>query len=315
MNQVIERIEGSVGIIELRNPPHQFMTTQMVRELDALTERWERDHRIRAIVITGADGDTFITHFSVEELAKSAAIAPAAELPLALQRAIEGLVGGIDVVQRLVEHLPWMRKTLESRAPGALRPLLSLTQIHRVFARLERMDKIVICALNGTAMGGGCELALSCDYRLMARGDFVIGLVEVLGGIIPGAGGTQRLAATVGRATALEMILDGAVLCPDDAARIGLVTRVVDANQLMTEALKLARRMATRPRAAVGGAKRAIRIGASLPLDDGLAFERLAFVACGLHPDAKQRGLSYLKEFRSGKNARQIFEELRADSA
>jgi enoyl-CoA hydratase/carnithine racemase len=201
---------------------------------------------------------------------------------------------------------------LEARAPRALRPLLSLTQIHRVFARLERMNKVVICAINGTAMGGGCELALACDYRLMADGDHVIGLVEVLGGIIPGAGGTQRLAATVGRAKAVEMMLDGTVLSPRHAASIGLVTRVVPSEQLMPEALGLAERMATRPPLAVSGAKRTGRVGASLPLDDGLAFERLCFVACGLHPDARQRGLSYLKAFETGKSAREIFDALRS---
>jgi enoyl-CoA hydratase/carnithine racemase len=312
MKHVISRIEGKIGFIELHNPPHQFMTTRMVRELDQLTECWERDERVRAIVITGAPGNTFITHFSVEELSKSAAVAPDQELPAPLQRTIEGVLRGLDAAQRFVEHLPWLRKTLEARAPGPLRPLLSLRQIHRVFARIERMNKVVICAINGTAMGGGCELALACDYRLMARGDYVIGLVEVLGGIIPGAGGTQRLAATVGRAKAVEMMLDGTVLSPEDAARIGLVTRVVPREKLMQEAIALAERMATRPPLAVGGAKRAGRIGSSLPLDAGLAFERLAFIACGLHPDAKQRGLSYLRSFETGKNAREIFDGLRS---
>src|SRR5690606_17592636 len=122
MEHVISRIEGKVGIIELRNPPHQFMTTRMVRELDTLTERWERDDGVRAIVITGAPGNTFITHFSVEELSKSAAMAPDQELPSSLQRAIEGVLTGLDVAQRFVEHLPWMRKALEARAPGPLRP-------------------------------------------------------------------------------------------------------------------------------------------------------------------------------------------------
>lgn len=314
MQQVVARIEGKIGIIELVNPPHQFMTSKMVSELDELTERWEVDDEIRAIVITGTPGDTFITHFSVEELSQSVAAAPDRELPPSLLRAVEGAVSGLEVAQRFIEHLPRLRKALETRAPSALRPLFLLNQIHRVFARLERMNKVVICAINGTAMGGGCELTLACDYRLMAKGDFVIGLVEVLGGIIPGAGGTQRLASVVGRAKALEMMLDGTVLSPEDAERVGLVSRVVPREQLMREALALAGRMATRPAMAVGGAKRAARIGASLPLDDGLAFERLAFVACGLHPDAKQRGLSYLRDFGAGKTAREIFDILRTAS-
>ncbi|MFT3924244.1 MAG: enoyl-CoA hydratase/isomerase family protein [Myxococcales bacterium] len=311
MKHVVSRVAGKVGIIELHNPPHQFMTTRMVRELDELTERWEQDERVRAIVITGAPGDVFITHFSVDELSRSAAMAPEKELPAPLKRAVTGVFSGIDVAQRWLEGVPALRKVLESRAPGALRPLFSLSTIHRVFARLERMNKVVICAINGTTMGGGCELTLACDYRLMAEGDYVIGLVEVLGGIIPGAGGTQRLAATVGRAKALEMMLDGAVLSPREAERAGLITRAVPKEKLLDEALALAARMATRSPMAVGGAKRAARVGASLPLDDGLAFERLAFVACGLHPDAKRHGLAYLSGFRAGKSAREIFDELR----
>jgi enoyl-CoA hydratase len=314
MQQVVARIEGKTGIIQLVNPPHQFMTTRMVSELDTLTERWEHDDQIRAIVITGAPGDTFITHFSVEELSRSVAATPEEQLPATLRRAVEGVVSGLEVAQRFIDHLPGLRRALETRAPSALRPLFLLSQIHRVFARLERMNKVVICAINGTAMGGGCELALACDYRLMAKGDHVIGLVEVLGGIIPGAGGTQRLASVVGRAKALEMMLDGTVLCPEDAERVGLVSRAVPREELMGEALALAGRMATRPAMAVGGAKRAARIGASLPLDDGLAFERLAFVACGLHPDAKQRGLAYLRDFSAGKSAREIFDILRTSS-
>jgi enoyl-CoA hydratase len=315
VKHVNARIEGKVGIVELSNPPHQFMTTRMVRELDLLTERWEADPDVRAIVITGAPGDTFITHFSVEELARSAALAPESELPAPLQRALSGVFSGLDVAQRFIEHLPRLRKSLEGAAPGPLRALLSLTQIHRVFARLERMNKVVICAINGTAMGGGCELTLACDYRLMAKGDHVIGLVEVLGGIIPGAGGTQRLASIVGRAKAVEMMLDGMVLRPEEAERIGLITRAVPPEKLMEEALTLANRMATRAPMAVGGAKRAARVGASLPLDDGLAFERLAFIACGMQPEAKQHGLAYLEQFRAGKSAREIFATLRAERA
>lgn len=149
----------------------------------------------------------------------------------------------------------------------------------------------------------------------MAKGDHVIGLIEVLGGIIPGAGGTQRLAATVGRAKALEMMLEGRVLTPEEAERVGLITRAVEADRLMDSALELAHKMASRPPIAVGHAKRAARIGASLPLDEGLAFEKLAFIAAGMHPDAKRLGEHYLARFREGKSARQIFDELRETRA
>jgi enoyl-CoA hydratase len=312
MEQLRHRIDGDVGVIELDNPPDQFMTAQMVAELDELTRAWERDPTVRAIVITGTKPGTFITHFSVHELAESMAAARLSELPAQARNAAQQAVRGIQKAQRVLERLPTLRKILEGAAPRPLKGLVAMAQIHRVFSRLERMDKAVIAAINGTAMGGGCELALACDYRLMARGDHVIGLIEVLGGIIPGAGGTQRLAAAVGRARAIQMILDGAVLSPDEAERAGLVTSVVDADRLMGEAMALARRLATRSPAAVGHAKRAVRVAATWPIDDGLAFEKLAFVLSGTTADAARLGAHYLTRFQAGASARQIFDELRA---
>jgi enoyl-CoA hydratase len=316
MQQVKSRIDGGVGIIELSNPPHEFMTSKMVAELDELTLAWELDAEVKAIIITGTKPGTFITHFSVSELGDASQAMPALDLPRALQLALEGVVRGVEVSQRFLEHLPALRRSFEKSTPILpLRTLFRLSQIHRVFSRLERMNKVVIAAINGTTMGGGCELTLACDYRLMARGDHVIGLVEVLGGIVPGAGGTQRLAAAVGKTRAVELVLDGAVLSPDEAERIGLVTRAVDADQLMPEALKLARRMALRPPQAVGHAKRCIRVGASLPIDDGLAFERLALALLGTSRDARRLAEAYLERFGSGQTPRQIFDALRTDGA
>jgi enoyl-CoA hydratase/carnithine racemase len=305
--QVKHRLEGAVGVIELDNPPHQFMTTRMVRELDALTAAWAADPAVRCLVITGATPGLFITHFSVDELEKSSPMAPDAKVPQAALLAIGGLLRGLDRGHRLLEHVPPFRRSFEATVKKTpLRIFALLQEIHRVFSRLERMDKPVIAAIGGSAMGGGCELALACDYRLMARGDHVIGLVEVLGGIIPGAGGTQRLAATVGKARAVEMLLEGAVLSPDEAERVGLVTRAVDADRLMDEAMALARRLATRPSVAVGSAKRAVRVGSTLPADDGLAYEMLAFVMTGLSTDARRRGAEYIAKFRAGQSAREI---------
>jgi enoyl-CoA hydratase/carnithine racemase len=312
MQQLRATVRDQVGVITLDNPPDQFMTTRMVAELDELTAEWEVDDGVRAIVVTGAKPGTFITHFSVEELERAARALPPDGLPAAAELALQAVVRGAEAAQRVLALMPSTRRSLERKAPPPLRSLLQLGQIHRVFARLERMDKVVVAAINGTAMGGGCELALACDYRLMARGDHVIGLIEVLGGIVPGAGGTQRLPMTVGRAKALEMVLDGAVLSADEAERVGLITRAVDAEHLMREALELAGRMANRPLTAVGHAKRAIRVGAGLPLDEGLAFERLAMAVLGTTSDAQRLGAHYLKRFRAGRSARQIFDELRA---
>jgi len=313
MPQLRHRVEGTVGIIELDNPPHQFMTWQMVGDLDELTARWEGDPGVRAIVITGAEPGTFITHFSAEELAEAAKTVPAGEIPGPLKAAMGALLRGIDRGQHLLEQLPSLRRSIEAgmqRTP--LRGLVGVVAINRLFSRLERMDKAVIAAINGTAMGGGCELALACDYRLMARGDHAIGLIEVLAAIIPGAGGTQRLARTVGHARAIEMLLDGVVLGADEAERVGLVTRAVDAHELMGEAMALARRLATRPLAALGHAKRAVRVGASLPIDDGLAFEKVAFVMAATSADVNTARDYYIEALRSGRSPRETFDRLRA---
>jgi enoyl-CoA hydratase len=312
MNQVRHRIEDKVGIIEFDNPPHQFMTVQMLRELDALTERWEGDDGVRAIVLTGARPGTFITHFDPNELSGSTGSVTSDQLSAPLEWALPGLFSGISGALHLLEHVPSLRRSLEahSRDPG-LEMLLTMQQLHRIFTRLELMDKAVIAAISGTAMGGGCELVLTCDYRLMVRGDYAIGLVEVLVGIIPGAGATHRLVATVGRAKAVEMILDGAVLNADEAERCGLVTRALDAEQLMPEAIKLARRLATRPLGAVGHAKRAARIGTCLPMDESLAFERRGMMLCGVSAAAAARAQHYLTRFEAGDSPRQIFDGLR----
>jgi enoyl-CoA hydratase len=278
-----------------------------------LTRRVAEDSAVRALVITGTKPGTFITHFSVEELeasSKAAQVDPAAKAVLAT--VLRGLRRG----QRALDVLPALRRAFDNQLrKSALKPLLEVGRIHDVFSRLESMDKAVIAAINGTTMGGGCELALACDYRLMARGDHVIGLIEVLAGIVPGAGGTQRLARTVGHARAVEMLLEGVVLAPDEAERIGLISRAVDAEHLMDEAMALARRLAKRPPLAVGTAKRAVKIGATLPQPDGLLFEQLCFMESGVSSDAREAARFFVERFRSGQRSREIFASLRAGEA
>ncbi|MCA9772992.1 MAG: enoyl-CoA hydratase/isomerase family protein [Myxococcales bacterium] len=310
MEQIKARIEERVGWIELANPPHNFMTTRMVRELDTLTEEWAERRDIRAIVITGAVPGIFITHFSIEELSASAEAAPPIEG--ALGSALETLVGAILMGHRALDRLPALRKRMD-QVLGAtpLAGLSELNRIHRVFLRLQLMDKPVIAAINGDCMGGGCELALACDWRLMARGPYSMGLIEVLGGIIPGAGGTQRLARLLGPSKALEMMLDGTVLDADAAEHVGLVGRAVDADKLLDEAGALARRLAHRPRHSVAAVKRAVRLGADRPIEKAIELEKLAFVETGVSADAKAIGQFYLERFKAGARAAEIFREIR----
>jgi enoyl-CoA hydratase len=140
------------------------------------------------------------------------------------------------------------------------------------FAALESMGQPVICVLNGDARSAGLELALACDVRLAAQGAR-FALPETAQGLLPMAGGTQRLARLVGRGEALRLILLGEEIDADDALRIGLVSAVFPAKRLMAEAEALALRMASRGPVALRYAKEAVRRGLEQPLDQALRFE------------------------------------------
>ncbi len=137
---------------------------------------------------------------------------------------------------------------------------------------IARLNKPVIAAINGFALGGGCELALACDIRVAVEGAKV-GLPEVSRGMIPGSGGTQRLSRVVGLGKALELILTGSVIDAEEARRIGLVNKVVPRDGLMAAAEEYARAIATKAPVAVAFAKEAVREGYEMSLDDGLRLE------------------------------------------
>ena len=151
----------------------------------------------------------------------------------------------------------------------------------RLFDRIERFEKPVIAAINGYCLGGGCELALACHLRVAAR-SAQLGQPEVKLGLIPGYGGTQRLPRLVGTGRALELILTGDRIPAEEAWRIGLVNRVVDDTALLTESRALAARIMKGGPVAVRYCLEAVRLGAGLPLDRGLALEAGLFgLVCG----------------------------------
>jgi enoyl-CoA hydratase len=141
-----------------------------------------------------------------------------------------------------------------------------------VQAGLETMPKPVVAAINGYALGGGAELVLACDVRLMAA-DARIGFPEVRLGLFPGAGGTQRLPRLVGVARALQLMMDGRPIGADEARDIGLVDQVVPVDTLATAAAERARALAAGPTRALGLLKRCVYQGYGRPLAEGLALE------------------------------------------
>jgi enoyl-CoA hydratase len=164
---------------------------------------------------------------------------------------------------------------------------------------LARLPRVTIAAINGYALGGGLELALACDLRICAD-DAKLGLPEILLGVIPGGGGTQRLARLVGVGRAKELMLTGRQVRADEALAIGLVNRVVPKADLIDEVLRFAATLAAGPRLAQAAAKAAIDEGLETTLEDGLAIEAAQFVAVSRTEDA-ERGIRSFVEHGPGK--------------
>ena len=144
------------------------------------------------------------------------------------------------------------------------------------FSALARIGKPVVAAINGYALGGGCELALCADIRIASE-DAVLGQPEIKLGIIPGAGGTQRLARLVGPSRAKELIFTGRFVKADEALRIGLVDQVLPASEVLPAALAWARQFVGGASVALRAAKTAIDRGLGVDLDTGLEIERGLF--------------------------------------
>ena len=158
---------------------------------------------------------------------------------------------------------------------------------------IERMGKPVIAAINGYALGGGCELAMACTIRLAADGA-KIGQPEIALGLLPGYGGTQRLARLVGSGRALEMLLTGQPIDAAEAWRIGLVNRVVPRAELLPRARELAHRLAAQAPAAVRCILAAVRNGLGMTLEDGCAHEAALFGLAAATDDWREGTRAFL---------------------
>jgi enoyl-CoA hydratase len=172
---------------------------------------------------------------------------------------------------------------------------------NETLSRLEQTPKLVIAALNGHAVGGGLEIALACDLRVARKGPYHIGLPEVALGVLPGTGGTQRLARTVGKAKAIEMMVEGKNVTAEQAQAMGLVNKVWEAAN--NEAfMKLVREYAhefvppNRATLAVGRIKRSVQSGIEGALEQGLALERELQAELFATHDAKEGITAYVEK-------------------
>lgn len=233
--------QGEIAILKMSNPPNSYIDEELIADLDRAVRLADEDDGIKVIVVTGAEPGNFILHYNLRHVEATSR----------------------QLVKKAA-HFGEHRHVPERR-------------IDILFRRLESSRKITICAINGTALGGATELALACDFRLMQRGDFLIGVPEIRIGMLPGAGGTQRLTRAVGVPRALDLILHGRRLSPDEALAAGLLHEATD-GPVLERALERARDLCKLPAMALGHVKRLVYAANEQPLHQGLDLERALFL-------------------------------------
>jgi enoyl-CoA hydratase/carnithine racemase len=173
-----------------------------------------------------------------------------------------------------------------------------ILHMHEVLRKIELTPKVFIAAINGHCLGGGMEIALACDLRFAAAGKHGLGQPEITLGILPGNGGTQRLPRLVGKSLALDLMITGRTVSPDEALGIGLVDRVVPLEELAAKTREYAEALTKSATMAVGLIKLTVTRGMELPLDSGLAYEREALFRTFASEDAAE-GVNAFLEKRS----------------
>ena len=230
---------GAVRVLIYANPPFGTMTaagsTEMLNAIVAAGE----DRSVRVVIITGGLPGIFIRHYDIGELSATA-----------------------DALQSGAPRAP---STSGPRPPG----------FHALTDMIATLDKPIIAAINGLCMGGGFELSLACDLRIIGSAVTAIGLPETRVGIFPGGGGTQRLPRIIGEAKAIEMILRGLTVTAPRAYEMGIVHEVVA--DPVVRALEIGGELSSRGAEGLAFAKRLTRAALDLPLAEGLADERKSF--------------------------------------
>ncbi|MET7782157.1 MULTISPECIES: enoyl-CoA hydratase/isomerase family protein [Streptomyces] len=273
---------GAVLIVRVDGGPHQVFGLDIANQVDALVNRVDRDPNIRAVVFTGAHPDRFVSHAAVRWLQEEGAASPTVGRRGA--SAVARVARGADRARVL--------EPVVSRTP--LRGAVQLDRLHATFLRMNASGVIFVAALNGSALGLGAEFAWACDLRVMADGDFFIGQPEILLGIIPGGGGTQRLTRLIGTHKSLVAILEGKPFTPEEALANGAVDEVVPQDEVVARATALAAHFGARPKGSVAAAKRSVYFGGSMSLPEGLHVERTEFFTRVMSKDGQELMLDYI---------------------
>ncbi|MCK8642387.1 enoyl-CoA hydratase/isomerase family protein [Mycobacterium colombiense] len=253
-------------------------------ELIDFVKRADRNPDVRVVVFTGSHPQRFISHADLGWLQEDGSVIPP------VSRRITSLVARIAHQAGRTRFVRWMA----SKTP--LTGAIQLDQMHETFVRMSTSSTIFVAALNGSALGLGAEISWACDLRLMAEGDYVIGHLEILLGFPPGAGGTQRMSRLIGSHRALVALLEGKPFPAEEALAIGAIDEIVPSDQLIARAVERGRYLAARPTKAIAAVKRAVNVGGSLSMDEGLHLERAEFLALLPERQAQSIMLHYLRD-------------------
>ncbi|WP_285032707.1 enoyl-CoA hydratase/isomerase family protein [Mycolicibacterium sp. lyk4-40-TYG-92] len=278
---------GPVLVARVDGGPHSLFGVQIANQLEALVDRADRDPGVHAVVFTGARPGRFVSHADVRWLQAEGAAVP--EMGRRSASAALRLARGVDRARVLN---PVVQKT-------PLRGVAQLDRLHATFLKMNASGVIFVAALNGSALGLGAEFAWACDLRIMADGDFFIGQPEVLLGIMPGGGGSQRLTRLIGTHKSLVAILEGRPFTPAQALANGAVDEVVATEDVVTRAIEVAEYFGRRTKGSIEAIKRSVYFGGSMPLEEGLHIERTEFLGTDQSPEGQQLMLQYLADTES----------------
>ena len=234
------RIEdnGNYVICYLSNPPTHTLTSSGVNEIHTFLDQIEKRDDLRVLAFTGDGENVFIKHYEVGELANTA------------------------------------ERNLETKKDK--QDPKELHAFHTMLLRLRYLDAIVVAGINGNTAGGGCEFSLGCDLRIMADGNFLIGLPETSVGILPGGGGTQRLSRLIGSSRALDLILHAQLLSPKEAFDLGIINKLVSEASFNQELISYCEDLSNRAPIALQQVKKIIHQGLEMTLEESLLVEQKA---------------------------------------
>jgi 3-oxocholest-4-en-26-oate---CoA ligase len=242
-------VEDGLGILTMNRPPANAISVELAEEFIAMAGELEENDDVRCVILRSELPKYFMVGADLRSLPPD--------------------IDFSDIDYSLPQDQV-MAATFKKVSPYFLS---ILKKGQEMMNAVERLPKPTIAVIGGHAMGGGLELCMACDFRIMARGKPRVGLTETNLSLIPSAGGTQRLPRLIGRAKALEMILLGKRLDADQAEALGLVTMAVDPDQLEPEAIAMGKALAHGATVAMGCAKRCVIESLDVSLDKGLALE------------------------------------------